>query len=470
MIGMMLSVAILLATAPIIKVQVVNMIPAVLSDEVNQDSEPHLAVNPTNPNQMAASAFTPDPLGGPNAPIFVSNDGGRTWSMNSILPSFRQTADVTLAFSANRLYASVLRREENSDPQQRMPPMVLLRTDSFLQPNVMTTFFTSEGPDQPFIQAERLGDKDRLFIGGNDVGHAPRTARVFRSLDSAGSTVTVDTLIPELRDPDPQDGPQVRTAVSSDGTVVYGIFYRWKSFTDDGMVSADVTLVKDDFSGSPFSLLRAKDSINGVFVSQDVTLRFVAAEPVMGQERVGGDLAIIVDPRQRNTIYLAFSDFDTATQRTVLHLRRSADGGVSFTPDLATLNGAKNPALAITSNGVIGFLYQQLIGSGTKEKWTTVFETSTNGDSFTKAVLAIAPSSIPSVRTLPYLGDYLHLVAVGSDFFGVFSFANTPDSTHFPFGVTYARKADFATKTLHGLSGGTVRASIDPFFFHVSTK
>lgn len=42
-----------------------------------------------------------------------------------------------------------------------------------------------------------------------------------------------------------------------------------------------------------------------------------------------------------------------------------------------------------------------------KENWTTVFETSTNGMSFTKMFLAIAHSSIPAVRALLYHGDYL---------------------------------------------------------------
>ena len=55
---------------------VVNMIPRALSGETNQDSEPNLAVNPADPLHIAGSAFTPDPAGGTNAPIYVSSDGG----------------------------------------------------------------------------------------------------------------------------------------------------------------------------------------------------------------------------------------------------------------------------------------------------------------------------------------------------------------------------------------------------------
>src|SRR5256714_11730999 len=84
-------------------VLVVNMIPKSLSGETNQDSEPTIAVNPANPLQIAASAFTPDPAGGDVAPIYVSNDGGMTWSLNAIVPSSAAhgslTADITVALS-----------------------------------------------------------------------------------------------------------------------------------------------------------------------------------------------------------------------------------------------------------------------------------------------------------------------------------------------------------------------------------
>src|SRR5437762_8543346 len=94
---------------------VINMIPKSLSGEEHQDSEPTIAVNPANPLQIAASAFTPDPSEGPRAPIYVSADGGQTWTLNSIVPSTvadgSATADITVAFgsSSNVLYAGIIR-------------------------------------------------------------------------------------------------------------------------------------------------------------------------------------------------------------------------------------------------------------------------------------------------------------------------------------------------------------------------
>src|SRR5499427_7651221 len=103
------------ATKAASAVFVVNMIPRALSGESHQDSEPTIAVNAANPLQIAGSAFTPDPGNGNLAPIYISVDGGNTWTLNSIVPSSAAdgsaTADITVSFGAtsNVLYAGIIR-------------------------------------------------------------------------------------------------------------------------------------------------------------------------------------------------------------------------------------------------------------------------------------------------------------------------------------------------------------------------
>ncbi|PYU08072.1 MAG: hypothetical protein DMG33_02680, partial [Acidobacteria bacterium] len=77
-------------------IKVVNLIPASLSGETNQDSEPFLAVQTANPQVMVASAFTPNPVSSTgNAPVYVSQDGGSSWVLNAITPVQRMTCGIT---------------------------------------------------------------------------------------------------------------------------------------------------------------------------------------------------------------------------------------------------------------------------------------------------------------------------------------------------------------------------------------
>jgi len=67
---------------------------------------------------------------------------------------------------------------------------------------------------------------------------------------------------------------------------------------------------------------------------------------------------------------------------------------------------------------------------------------------------------------LPYLGDYLHLMAIGNDFYGVFSANNTPDPANFPNGVVFQRNHSTATKTLFDVDGCDARRRFDrPLLF-----
>ena len=91
---------------------VVNMIPSDRSGEQNQDSEPNITVDPLDPRRIAGSAFTPNLAGNPNAPIYVSTDGGATWALASIVPSqdtLVGTGDITIRLAASgTLYAGTV--------------------------------------------------------------------------------------------------------------------------------------------------------------------------------------------------------------------------------------------------------------------------------------------------------------------------------------------------------------------------
>jgi len=83
--------------------------------------------------------------------------------------------------------------------------------------------------------------------------------------------------------------------------------------------------------------------------------------------------------------------------------------------------------------------------------------------------LANVPADTPIADFDPYLGDYAHLMAVGQDFYGIFSANNTPKKSNFPNGVVYQRNANWTTNALLGVDNTKpVGISIDPFFFKVT--
>src|SRR5947207_9630551 len=185
------------------QVLIVNMIPKSLSGETHQDSEPTVAVNPKNPLQIAASAFTPDPSHGPRAPIYISTDGGKTWTLNSIVPSTvadgSATADITVAFgsSSDILYAGIIRFPFSGD-QTRIN---ILRTNNFQSSTTMKVLVDRQGKgvDQPYVQAITRGGKDFVYVGDNDFNGGEKTATIDQTLNGGATKPTFKKIRLESR-------------------------------------------------------------------------------------------------------------------------------------------------------------------------------------------------------------------------------------------------------------------------------
>src|SRR5213596_3334889 len=137
-------------------VRVVDLIPVSLSGETWQDAEPFLALYASNPQLLAASAFTPNPGGSASAtaPIFVSGDGGDSWTLRNTLPSESMTADITHAVGGSPpvLYAGIL----------KVPgfPLNELKTVDFLSPSTMTLQASRADIDQPFVRTSAVENAD----------------------------------------------------------------------------------------------------------------------------------------------------------------------------------------------------------------------------------------------------------------------------------------------------------------------
>src|SRR5436309_8252262 len=89
------------ASSSVAQIIVVDAIPANMSDEQFNNTEPFLAVDPANPLTIVTSPFMLTPIGSSNGPLLVSYDGGNTWIARSVMPSCSgcfNTGDITIHY------------------------------------------------------------------------------------------------------------------------------------------------------------------------------------------------------------------------------------------------------------------------------------------------------------------------------------------------------------------------------------
>jgi len=192
----------------------------------------------------------------------------------------------------------------------------------------------------------------------------------------------------------------------------------------------------------------------------------------LGGDRLGGDLAIAIDPQNADSVYVVWGE--VLDGQPALHVNRSTNGGQQWSGILRTIKNAKNPGLAISNKGTLAFLYQQVVTvPGGKETWLTQVELTKDDFQSANAPLTLSrfpAAELDSIAGQPRLGDYLRLTAVGDAFYGIFAASNVPDQSRFPSGVTFQRHANFETKKLLDQDGKEVPSSVDPFFFKVTEQ
>jgi hypothetical protein len=434
----------LLAAPP--KVLVVNCVPQERSDESNNDVEPSLAVNPANPDQIIITAATPPDHGKGDGPIYYSSDGGNTWRLVFEVPGGGGD-DGSLALTASqRLYLAILKSGTNY--------LSVLRDDAPPSGSTLPTFDLRKGMDQPWAEAATTGSEDYLYIGYGDNAYKPQSASVDICFNARASQPTFQQLRLDPRQANPRDGDEIRPVVNPKGTV-YVSYKRWRSNINDVDIRGDIVVARDDSWGRHgFGDLKdASDRQAGQLVATNVHFSDSYSTTA---GRVLSDLAIAVHPAQRNVVYLAWGDVDAG--HYMLRVRRSGNGGQTWSGDLVTALNATLACLAINAKGMVGFMYQSLVG----DRWETHFLRSPDG---TRWVDDLVLARTASGR---FVGDYARVVAVGNDFYGVFPAMNCPDPQNFPCGVNFGRNVDPSTWQLLSYDQqDAIAPSVDPFFFKV---
>ncbi len=451
-------------------VRVVNVIPNSHSNETNQDSEPSIAVSSGDPSNLVITAFTPVDVGSTGGPTFWSNDGGQTWNFNFDIPG-GQSRDQTVAYAAGggELYGATLRGDAPG-----ITKLAVFRTPDPTAAGVLTPLDDHDNIDQPWMEARTVSSgpdagKDRLYLGYNNDGASDgKSATVDVCLDARATNPSFKPVLLEHRSVGSGllDGYAIRPASHADGTV-YVAYERWTAGSFGSNITTDIVVARDDnwaSGGSPFtSLTDPSDSKPGRKVATGVVINDGG---FIGQERLNNDLAIAVDPTNSDVVYIAWAD--NAGANYTIRVRRSVNRGVDWSGDLLTVSNATMAGLSINSAGVVGLMYQQVVGSN----WETHFRRTTDGTgtAWSDLTLNKSPSATPVASSQPYLGDWARTAAAGRTFHGVFCANNSPDPANFPQNVTYARNRTTVApfRLLGSDNSTTVATSIDPFYFQVT--
>ena len=458
----------LLSAAPAVRattIQVVDIIPNSQSAETGQNSEPSLAVNPLNPNQMISSAFSSTFVGNAvSTPYWVTTNGGTTWSSFGSLLSddkslaWRQDGMAALTTTLNFVTGTTLRIDTFQSG-----------ATNFGAP--INTFNPGQNLDQPWI---RTGPGGQTYVTYNNLSNFGagngKTASIIVSANNGityGAPITLETVNPIGG----QDAPSVRTAVN--GNTVYAVFTRWgpASVIDPNpaafqatFAGSQVVVVKSTNAGANFSAGVTAATTTGYFAN-------AANTPLtLGQERTSSDVSIAVDPKNANHVVGAYGD-RTAPGQLVLKVVESSDGGVTWTSKFATPTNVRSaqPAVSFLDNGAIGFLYNSY--DPATNMLSQHFLTTTNDFASTSdTVLGTESNATPVAQFSPYLGDFFDLTSVGDTFYGTFSASNADNGTAACFADVIYQRAFVGTPctasfALRDLSGNPVNFSIDPFFF-----
>ena len=305
------------------------------------------------------------------------------------------TSDITVGFATTGgVYAGIIR--------QGTARMQILRTPTFAGTTPMTVLVDRDLEDQPWLVAGSVvingRSLDRVYVGSRDQ-HPRPFLRAFAAVDVSLDAATAPAPAGFRETPlgirrGPFSHPPTRIAIHPDGTV-YAAFIHVTFIDDvnDAKQLFDVVVRRDDDWGDnvdAFSDLNEPGQATpGV---RAALFNLCIFNDTMGQERIGADLAIAVDPRDSSSVYVAFCSrtggvSGTDWRLSVIH---STDRGQTWISIHEIEPTAKNPALAINAEGLVGLAYQELTGG----QWVTRLEV-------TSTSWARPFETRPSIRLLP---------------------------------------------------------------------
>jgi hypothetical protein len=349
--------------------------------------------------------------------------------------------------------------------------------------------------DQPWIRTgtPSAANPDPIYVGYNDFNNGDgKTASVLvNNGGGISSIVTIDRMGVAAG----PDAPSVRLAVNGD--TVYSAFIRRDTVVESGAngnrYGSEVVVVRSDNGGADgfLALGPIGDGVTVAAPTSPFTGKPSPSNPLsVGAERIGSDLAIAVDPKNKDHVVVAYVDAPGPDGSNLMKVvvKGSTDGGNTWDRKFETTSSIMTrqalPSLAILDNGVIALLYLQYEFDFNSLS-THLLATADDFVTTRETIIAEASNAfpVPDPNIFPYVGDFFDMTSIGSIIYGVFSASNADTCGEFLIGpacfpndVTIQRAHDGTPGTedftLCNPTTGCIPVgfSIDPFFFTVNLE
>jgi len=357
------------------------------------DSEPSIAINPANPNQISITAFSGN--WGANSPLFNSSDGGSTWTKQQTIPippgagngAAGCPCDQDIDFQRGNLMAGTFLSLNPTDVYTGLtsdPTSSAAWNWRTSGGNAVKTNAVGAGnTDQPWTLTNRdtaVAANDNIYVAYDNFSVNPVGMRVAVSLNSNPPNFTRDNSAGTSGGP-AIINPGHRLAVDPRNGWVYDL-HQNSTAVDNSKATVNYQLNRSIDGGQTWTL---NGSGTGVVVASggstqgigpqttfDVNGNCAGAQP-NNLFKFGGVNALLggvdhaaVDPNNGD-VYYVYGDRDNGTGNNRLSIRRLTDNGggglnVGAANFVTGQVQAALPSVAVTGNGDVGVLYTQFDG------------------------------------------------------------------------------------------------------------
>ncbi len=399
------------------------------------DTEPSIAVNPVNTNEIAIVTFSENWGVGTSAPVWKSSDRGSTWRKVRQLgqPGAGQLGpnDQKIDFdSAGALFVAELASGIDLFDYIYRPGAL---------PDDPMTPGTAYGDDQPHLTVDRASSSfaGRMYSPWLDFSGVRQRSSVTWSADQGQTVNSVGA-----GDNSMFSNRTTRIALAPNGDAY--IVYKKRegnAGAPAGFENAHFTVNRSDDGGVTWTGLGAAGvSVHGTAQVQTYfTTSFGNAAKGKVARARSSDAWIATHPTSGH-VYVTYVSRDT-TGFAQIYVARSTDEGATWTSTRVT-GGTHNsafPEVAVTKRGIVGVLYVDYDDAGAATIFRHRFAYSVNnGATWTDRILqSMDPAPLANASSGFLWGDYEGITAVRNTFYGVFT----------------------------GESSGRTTAQLDPIFF-----